>query len=139
MSETPDTNPTALEDGFYYFDLTQAETNGDMILIAPVSSTGDIQVIGCPAVIFTNTLGVPVSLDSGNATLAGMLTKMQLEGRHTLVVLPMDADNIFMSLRNIKGVRVTRQTDINTYSILWADNIVFTKSSLSGVEEVFGS
>jgi hypothetical protein len=48
-----DTNPTELEDGYYYFDLTQAETNGNMILICPASSTSNIQVIGSPAVIFT--------------------------------------------------------------------------------------
>ena len=45
---TDDTNPTELEDGYYVFDLTQAETNGDNIVILPASSTGDIQVIGCP-------------------------------------------------------------------------------------------
>lgn len=73
------------------------------------------------------------------ADVAGLLGKLDLQGHHTLVVLPADADNLYKSLRNIKGVRVLRQTDINTYSILWADNIVFTKDSLSGVEEVFGS
>ncbi len=50
-----DTNPTELEDGFYIFDLTQAETNGDLILIAPVSGTANIQVIGVPGVERTGT------------------------------------------------------------------------------------
>ena len=53
---TDDTNPTEIEDGYYYFNLTQAETNGDMIHILPESSTGDIQVIGCPGVVFTTSL-----------------------------------------------------------------------------------
>lgn len=44
-----DTNPTELEDGYYVFDITAAESNADNILISPVSVTGDIQVIGCPA------------------------------------------------------------------------------------------
>ena len=70
---------------------------------------------------------------------AAMLAKMSLEGRHTLVILPHGADNLYKSLRNIKGVRVLRHSDINTYSILWADNLIFTKDSLSGIEEVFGS
>ena len=30
-----DTNPAELEDGFYIFDITQAETNYDYILICP--------------------------------------------------------------------------------------------------------
>jgi len=73
------------------------------------------------------------------AEMAKLLGSMSLEGRHTLVVLPQDADNVYKSLRNLKGVRVLRHTDLNAYTILWADNLVFTKTSLSGVEEVFGS
>jgi len=58
-----DTNPTELEDGYYAFELTQAETDGDLILIAPVSSTSDIQVIGVPGTYQTvapnsNALGI---------------------------------------------------------------------------------
>jgi large subunit ribosomal protein L4 len=73
------------------------------------------------------------------AEMAKVLGGLPLEGRHTLVVLPQGSDTLFKSLRNIKGVRVLRHTDLNTYSILWADNIVFTKDALSGAEEVFGS
>jgi len=58
-----DTNPTELAHGFYRFDITQAESNGDQILIDPVSSTSDIQVVGAPASLFTeapnsNILGI---------------------------------------------------------------------------------
>ena len=73
------------------------------------------------------------------AEMAQLLGNMSLEGRHTLVVLPLDADNVYKSLRNLKGVRVLRHNELNAYTILWADNLVFTKTSLSGVEEVFGS
>lgn len=71
--------------------------------------------------------------------MAEMLKGMSLEGRHTLFVLPGGADTQYKSLRNLKGVRVLRHTDLNAYTILWADNVVFTKESLSGAEEVFGS
>jgi hypothetical protein len=47
------TNPTELEGGYYYFPLTAAETNGDMIVICPSSSTSDIVVIGVPGAIWT--------------------------------------------------------------------------------------
>ncbi len=43
-----DTNPTELEAGYYSFDITKAETNADLITIAPASTTADIQVIGAP-------------------------------------------------------------------------------------------
>jgi len=45
---TNDTNPTELDatdaPGIYIFDLTQAETNGDMIVISAVSSTPNIKI-----------------------------------------------------------------------------------------------
>ncbi len=44
-----DVNPVEAEDGYYYFDLTQAETNGNIIEIFPESSTAGVQVLGVPA------------------------------------------------------------------------------------------
>jgi len=49
-----DINPTELGDGYYVFDITQAESNGDYILISPTSSTSDVQVMGCPVALDTN-------------------------------------------------------------------------------------
>lgn len=71
--------------------------------------------------------------------LAEMLAAMALPGRHTLLVLPAGGDAIWKSARNIKGVRVLRASDLNAYSVLWADNVVFTRAALAGAEEVFGS
>jgi hypothetical protein len=48
-----DTNPSELEDGYYVFDISQAESNGDMLLICPASSTANIQVRGVPETVFT--------------------------------------------------------------------------------------
>ncbi len=73
------------------------------------------------------------------ATMAAMLRAMALPGRHTLVVLPDGAETAYKSLRNIKGVRTLRHAELNAYAVLWADNVVFTQSALSGAEEVFGS
>ncbi len=50
-----DTNPTELEDGYYIFDITQVESNGDLLLIAPASATGNIQVRGVPEAIYTSS------------------------------------------------------------------------------------
>ncbi len=74
-------------------------------------------------------------------SMAALLKAMALPGRHTLVVLPAggDADNLFKSFRNLNGVRVLRANELNAYTILWADNLVFTADALSGAEEVFGS
>lgn len=45
---TNDVAPTEVEDGYYLFDLTQAETNADNLDLYPESSTANIQVIGVP-------------------------------------------------------------------------------------------
>jgi len=66
-----------------------------------------------------------------------LMGKMSLEGRHTLVVVPADGDMIYKSMRNIKGVRVLRSNELNAYTILWADNLVFMQAALSKTEEVF--
>jgi len=71
--------------------------------------------------------------------LASVLGKMDLQGRHTLFVLPVgeDSDALYKSLRNLKGVRILRSVELNAYTILWADNLVFTQASLQTAEEVF--
>ena len=69
--------------------------------------------------------------------VAGMLKAMNLPGRHTLVVLPAGGDTLYRSARNIKGVRVLRSNELNAYTILWADNLVFTRAALAGAEEAF--
>jgi hypothetical protein len=56
-----DTNPAELEGGYYIFDITQAESNGNLILIAPSSTTANIQVIGVPGAVYTT----PASFNAG--------------------------------------------------------------------------
>ena len=73
------------------------------------------------------------------ATLAALLKNMDLPGRHTLLVLPAGGNTVYKSARNIKGVRVLRSHELNAYTVLWADNLVFTEKALNGAEEVFGS
>lgn len=65
---TTDANPTEIEDGYYAFDIDADETNGDYLVMLPDSSTANIQVIGCPAGVWTT---FPVeSTDSGSTQIA---------------------------------------------------------------------
>lgn len=59
LTATNDTNPTELESGFYAFDLTQAETNAGKLHLVPVSATTDIEVVACPAVLWTIPANFP--------------------------------------------------------------------------------
>jgi large subunit ribosomal protein L4 len=72
-------------------------------------------------------------------TMVDVFKSMALGGRHTLLVVGPEGDNVYKSARNIHGVRVLRSNELNAYTILWADNLVFTQTALSGAEEVFGS
>lgn len=69
---TNDTNPTEVEDGYYDFELTMAETNGDKLQLLPESSTTDIQVFALPAVIYTEEYVAEVS-EPQEITLATLL------------------------------------------------------------------
>jgi len=74
-----DTNPAELEDGYYFFTITQAESNGDMILICPASSTENIMVIGVPGVVFTTPPNFPaLGIESD-----GDITKVNELNGHT--------------------------------------------------------
>ena len=58
-----DTHPTQMttKKGYYQFDITQAETNGDLLTIIPTSSTADIQVVGVPGSVYTNMVKAAVN------------------------------------------------------------------------------
>ena len=56
-----DTNPAELGAGYYIFDITAAECNGDVVVISPASSTADIQVIGVPGAVWTDTVAADIA------------------------------------------------------------------------------
>lgn len=76
---TNDVNPTELEDGFYAFDMTQGESNGNHLLLAPESSTSNIQVIGVPASVYTT----PPNFSAMGIESDGDLTKVNTLNGHT--------------------------------------------------------
>lgn len=61
--------------GYYLFDLTQAETNGNTLLFSAKSSTANIVVIGVPATVFTDPANYPtMSIDgSGRVDIGKIL------------------------------------------------------------------
>lgn len=74
---TNDTNPTELDatdaPGIYLFDLTQAETNADLVIVSAVSSTSDVSIE--PVIVYTEpemraANAVQISGDSTAATNA---------------------------------------------------------------------
>ncbi|MFA7116134.1 MAG: 50S ribosomal protein L4 [Bacteroidales bacterium] len=57
--------------------------------------------------------------------LKQILVNIKASSRKTLIVLPENQDNIYISSRNLKDVEVVSVDEINTYSIMNAYHIVF--------------
>lgn len=93
-----DTNPTVLEGGYYVFDITQAESNGDLLAIAPSSTTSNVQVIGVPGAIYTTTPGASVTVSPIQMTVQGrfattLITLFQYEAPLVDMIFTDDDDN----------------------------------------------
>lgn len=71
-----DTNPTELDatnaPGIYIFDLTQGETNGDMMLVFAKSSTSNVKIE--PVVIYTMAVGVGNRVATDAEAISGSTT-----------------------------------------------------------------
>lgn len=64
-----------------------------------------------------------------------LLKNFQLTGVKTLLVLATSEENILLSSRNLKRVRVVNAADLNTYEILNATRLLFTQASLKVIEQ----
>lgn len=66
-----------------------------------------------------------------------MLGNLNLTGKKTLLVLPESNENIVLSARNIQKTKVMLSSNLNTYDILDANNLLFVESALKEVEKMF--
>ncbi len=63
------------------------------------------------------------------STFTGILSKLNISGKKTLMVIPEYNDNLYLSLRNVPTVTGTLLSDLNTYDILNANVLVLTESA----------
>ncbi|HOT89321.1 MAG TPA: 50S ribosomal protein L4, partial [Bacteroidales bacterium] len=66
-----------------------------------------------------------------------VLKSFNLLDKKTLLVLSESNKNIYMSSRNLQKAKVTIPSNLNTYDILNAHNILFVESALIDVEKQF--
>ena len=64
-----------------------------------------------------------------------LLKNFNFSNKKTLLVLAESNKNVILSSRNLKGVKVITPSDLNTYDILDANNILISESSISKFEE----
>ncbi len=65
-----------------------------------------------------------------------ILSDLSLADKKTLLVLPENITNIYLSSRNLKKASVITADRINTYDVINADELVFFESSIKKVEEL---
>jgi len=65
---------------------------------------------------------------------AGVLKSLGLENKKSLFVLGDSNNNVYLSSRNFKGSEVITSSEISTYKILNANNIVLLEGALEGLE-----
>ena len=66
------------------------------------------------------------------------LTKsLQVADKKTLFVLSNGNKNVYLSARNLPTSKVVTVSELNTYSILNAKNLVFTAESVAALEQIF--
>ena len=66
-----------------------------------------------------------------------LVKSLNVAGDKTLLVLPAQNDNIYLSSRNIQRAKVITASDLNTYDVLNAGKLLLTANSLKKLEEAF--
>ena len=64
-----------------------------------------------------------------------LLKNLGLAGKSTLIVVPEKNDAVFLSARNIPGVKVTRVTDLNPYEVAANSWILFDRQAVEMLTE----
>lgn len=60
--------------------------------------------------------------------MAGISANLSLPNKKSVIVLPEQNNNIYLSSRNLQGVEVVTISDLNTYTIMKASTLVLTES-----------
>jgi large subunit ribosomal protein L4 len=65
-----------------------------------------------------------------------LMKNLNLADKKTLLVLGDTNKNVYLSSRNIQGAKVVKASDLNTYDILNAENLILAESSVKVIETI---
>lgn len=65
-----------------------------------------------------------------------LLSGLSLTDKKTLLVLPEENKNVYLSSRNLQKAKVVTVNDVNTYQVLHADQLVICEGSISMLETI---
>ncbi len=66
-----------------------------------------------------------------------LLSAMDLQNKKSLFVLAETNNNVYLSSRNLQGVKVVKTSELNTYSILNTNKLVISEACLEQIEANF--
>ena len=67
-------------------------------------------------------------------SMIDVLKALGIQDKKSLIVLGDSNKNVYLSSRNLKGLEVVNSSELSTYGILNAKNIVLLEGSLEGIE-----
>lgn len=70
---------------------------------------------------------------------ADLINNLKLSDKKTLLVLGESNKNIYLSSRNLTNAKVVTASDLNTYDILNANNLLLVESSVKEIENLLGN
>lgn len=65
-----------------------------------------------------------------------LLKNLNLANKKTLLVLGDTNKNVYLSSRNLQGTKVVNASDLSTYDILHAENLILAESSVKIIETI---
>ena len=67
--------------------------------------------------------------------MLNLLEDLKVKGNVLMVTTEL-TDNLILSTRNIKNVKLVLANEVNTYDVLWADKLIITEDAIKYIEEV---
>jgi large subunit ribosomal protein L4 len=68
-----------------------------------------------------------------------LANNLKVADKKSLFVLAEVNKNVYLSARNLSGLNVVTVSELNTYKVLDAKSIIFTESSVAGIESIFNA
>ena len=65
-----------------------------------------------------------------------ILSNLKMSDKKTLLLVPEDNTNVYLSSRNIPNTKVLKASEVNTYSILNANSIILVEGSIDKLKEI---
>ncbi len=62
---------------------------------------------------------------------------LKLADKKALIILANGNKNVYLSARNLANVKVVTVSELNTYRLLEAKNLIFSEEALAAVEQIF--